>query len=255
MALDDSELMLGMWRHLSAYRLSPSTAMFGSIAFAGKVYEMAWRLRGSSLSSAARVHAIGIDAKIAPLELDQMILPALESLSWIKMNRDSQGRLLSVEAVLPPPAELLASAPRIMAIASLDAIQFAALDILRSTTLQPLERVAALQTAASHGDQAAEDALRHLVALNLVREVEAADGRNAVFNPNIWVGDAEIAEAALRVEDAKVRDEVGALLEELIAAPGMPEIGVKSTEQRWIDFAVSQGLVQRSVVQTTDDDE
>ena len=48
---------------------------------------------------------------------------------------------------------------------------------------------------------------------------------------------------------------MGALLEELIAAPGMPEIQVTSTEQKWVDFAVSQGLVQRAVVQTSEDDE
>ena len=32
----------------------------------------------------------------------------------------------------------------------------------------------------------------------------------------------------------------------------MPQIHVKSTSQRWIDFAVAQGLVQRSVVQTNE---
>ena len=175
----------------SAYRLSPSTAVFGSLGYAGKLYEMAWRLRGSGLSSAGRIHAIGIAANIPPLELDRMILPALESLNSIKINLDTTGRLHSVEAVLPPPAELLAAAPRIMAIASLDSMQLAALDILRATTLQPLERATALETAAEHGEQAAEEALRHLVALNLVKEVEAADGRSAVFNPNIWVGDAD----------------------------------------------------------------
>jgi hypothetical protein len=35
----------------------------------------------------------------------------------------------------------------------------------------------------------------------------------------------------------------------------MPESSVSSTEQRWVDFAVSQGLVQRSVVQTTEGQE
>ena len=97
-----------------------------------------------------------------------------------------------------------------------------------------------------------KSALRHLVALNLVKEVEASDGRSAVFNPNIWSGDQEVTNVALRVEDAQVRREVGALIEELIASPGLPEIQVTSTTQKWIDFAVAQGLVNRSVVQTTE---
>ena len=93
--------------------------------------------------------------------------------------------------------------------------------------------------------------MRNLVAVGLVREVHAADGRTALFNPNIWVNEAEAVQAALRVEDAQIRAQVGALIEEVSASPGMPESTVSSTAPRWVDFAVSQGLVQRSVVQTT----
>jgi len=35
---------------------------------------------------------------------------------------------------------------------------------------------------------------------------------------------------------------VGALIEEVAALPGMPEKHVQSTEKKWVDFAVSQGL-------------
>jgi len=253
--LDDAELILGMWRHLATYAVAPSTAALGDLVFAGKVYEMAWRLRGSGLSSGARVRAIGIDARIPARELEQMVLPTLESLNWIKVNRGADGKLVSVEAVIPPPSELIAAAPRILDVCGIDALQRAVLEMLRATTLQPLERNAALEVASSHGDEIAEAALRHLVVLHLVNEVEAADGRSAVFNPNIWASDATITEAALKVEDAHVRAEVGALIEELITAPGLPEIEVKSTSQQWIDFAVSQGLIQRSVVQTSENDE
>jgi len=67
-----------------------------------------------------------------------------------------------------------------------------------------------------------------------------------VFNPNIWTNDQQVATAALRAEDApRANAHVGALLEEVAALPGIPEKHVTSTEQRWIDFAVSQGLVER----------
>jgi hypothetical protein len=55
-----------------------------------------------------------------------------------------------------------------------------------------------------------------------VREVTAEDGRRVVFNPNIWVGDAEATKAALKAEDARVNAEVGALLEEVMKYPGLP---------------------------------
>jgi hypothetical protein len=124
---------------------------------------------------------------------------------------------------------------------------------MRATSIQPLERQAALRTGSGHGDEAAERALSCLITLNLVREVQSEDGRTAVFNPNIWVGDAEMVTAALRTEDARVQREVGALIEEVMASPGIPEEHVKSTEQRWIDFAVNAGLVERSQVLATSD--
>ena len=40
-------------------------------------------------------------------------------------------------------------------------------------------------------------------------------------------------------------------MEEVAGLPGIPEKHVQSTEKKWIDFAVSQGLVERSVVQTS----
>jgi hypothetical protein len=75
--LRDAELLLGLWRHLSAYSASPSTAALGSVEAAGKMYEMAWRLRNSGVSSIHRVRAIGVEAKIRTYELNQLILPAL----------------------------------------------------------------------------------------------------------------------------------------------------------------------------------
>ena len=255
MGINDAELVLGMSRHLSAYSVSTSSSAFGEIEFAGQVYEMAWRLRGSSVSSAERVAAIGLAAKIRRRDLENQVLPALESFNWIKLNKNEDGTIHSVEALLPPPMELVEAAPRVLSIVALDSVQWAAIKILRATTLQPLEREAALHAASEYGDEAAENALRHLIKLNLVRQVDAADGRSAVFNPNIWIGDEEVTQAALKVEDAHIRDSIGSLLEEINAHPGIPESSVTSTNKKWIDFAVTHGLVQRSVVQTSDDSE
>jgi hypothetical protein len=230
-------------------------AALESLIYAGQVYEMAWRLRNAPLSSARRVSAIGVEARIGPRQLDREILPTLETLGWARCTRNADGELLSVDSLVPPTSELVGAAGRILDIVMATPVQRAALGILRATTRQPLEREAALEAASEFGEQAADEALRHLTTLNLVRQVTGDDGRVAVFNPNIWVGDAEVTAAALRTEDARVRTEVGALLEEVAASPGIPEAHIKATEQRWIDFAVAQGLVQRSVVQTSDNQE
>lgn len=255
LTMHDAELVLGLWRHLSAFSISPSTAALGNVAAAGKVYEMAWRLRLSGVSTLPRVNAIGIEAKIAPVELRMTLLPILEQLGWIRINRSPDSQIESIDEVLPATQELLAGVHQVFGIMSLTSVEFAALELLRATTRQPLEKDAALQAAAAYGDESAEEALRHLVNIRLVKEMTAADGRSAVYNPNIWTDDAAVTEAALRTEDARVRNEVGALIEEVKRSPGIPEGHVSSTDAKWIDFAVSQGLVQRSVVATEDGSE
>lgn len=249
--LSDSELLLGLGRHLAAYTISTAHAALESLQFAGQVYEMAWRLRGSQVSTAARIRAIGIEAHIGGRVLDREVLPTMEQMGWVECRRDESGVLVTVEALIPPNDQLVGDAERLLNVLFATPVQRAALDLMRATTRQPLTVTAAIGVASAHGEQAAEEALRHLVAIDLVRRIELEVDRPVVFNPNIWTGGPALAKAALRAEDARANKEVGALIEEVAASPGIPEKHVKSTEKKWIDFAVSQGLVERSVVQTS----
>lgn len=253
--LNDAQSLLGVSRHLSTYALSPAHAALESLQYAGQVYELAWRLRGSPLSSAARVEAIAQDAAIGRRHLRREVLPTLEQLGWVHCDYNDQ-ELVSVDAFIPPADDLIAEVGRMLDIVMATPVQRAALVLLRATSLQPLEELSALQAAAEFGDEAASEALRHLISIQLVRRARSDDGRAVVFNPNVWVaGDAELTNAALRAEDAGARTHVGMLLEEVSRSPGIPEAHVTSTEQRWIDFAVRMGLIQRSVVQTSGGDE
>lgn len=256
---DDAELILGVSRHLSTYGISTTHAALESLQYAGQVYELAWRLRESQLSSAVRVEAIALEAKIGPRQLVREVLPTLEALGWVDCEWDNAReprQLRSVIALIPPTDELIRESERLLDVVMASPVQRAALALLRATSRQPLEQSSALAEAADFGDGQAEEALRHLVSIQLVRLSRGDDGRTVVFNPNVWVGsEAEVTRAALRAEDAGARLHVGALLEEVSESPGIPELHVTSTSQRWIDFAVAQGLVQRSVVQTSSGDE
>ncbi len=254
--LDDAELLLGVSRHLSTYVISSAHAALESLQYAGQVYELAWRLRNSPLSSAARIEAIAQEAAIGRRQLLREVLPTLEQLGWVVCHRNNDNELDSVDALIPPTNELLAGVGPLLDIMLATPVQRASLALLRATSLQPLEESSALQAAAEFGDEAAAEALRHLVSIQLVRQARSDDGRTVVFNPNVWTsGDDELAKAALRAEDAGARAHVGALLEEVSQSPGIPEAHITSTEKRWIDFAVSMGLIQRSVVQTSNGDE
>lgn len=253
--MEDVELLIGLHRHLGAYATNATTSSLGEIQFAGKLYDLAFRIRGSGVSSLVRIEAIASDAGINAYEAKSSLLIALEELGWVRLSKDANGATYAVEEAVPPVSEILASTQKVLAMVSLSALGRAALAILKSTTLLPLERNSALQSAAEFGDEVAEAALRALEAINLVREVHADDGRTVVFNPNVWKNAAEVTNAALRVEDSRIKTEVGSLIEEVQASQGLPEDKVLSTEQRWIDFGVSQGLIQRSVVATNNGDE
>jgi hypothetical protein len=252
--LTDAELLLGLSRHLSAFASGPDRAALSEIEFVGWAYDLAFRLRGSTTSPAARVKAIGIDIGLTSRSLREVIA-LLESISWITVQRDDQGSAVFVNESLPAAADLVAAAPQLLDIANVGALERAALAVLRATTMQPLLREDALEAAsaaAGSDASAAEAAVRHLAAVGLVRVTSVDGDRDVLYNPNVWTQGETIAAAALKAADANATKEVQALLEELAENPGLPEAKVQSTEGKWVRFAVAQGLVQRSVIQTTE---
>jgi hypothetical protein len=256
MFLTDAELLLGLSRHLKVYQQGPERAALEQLEMAGQVLDFAFRLRGSTSSPAERVAAIGLEIGLGRVGRREVIT-TMETLGWVSVSRDASGQPISVAESIPPPADLVQTAPRLLDILLATPAERAALAVLRATTLQPLLVEDALDVAAHAEDadgsgEIAGNGMRHLVHTGLVRRIRTEDGRDVAYNPNVWVQGDEIAKAALRAADAKATGEVTALLEELGANPGMPAAHVTSTEKKWVDFAVSQGLVQRSVIQTSD---
>ena len=132
--ISDAQLILGFSRHLTAYSVSAVHAELETLRFAGQVYEMAWRLRNAQVSSAERVRAIGIEAKIGPLDLDRYVLPTMEQLGWVQCDRRRDGVLVSVSAFIPPNTELLAATDQLLGMLLATPVQLAALEIMRATS-------------------------------------------------------------------------------------------------------------------------
>lgn len=254
MILSDTELILGLSRHLSAYSKGPERAALEPIEYAGWIFDMAFRLRGSTTSTPSRIRAIGLDVGLGPRDIRDVVRN-MEQLGWIAVDRDPVGQPLAVAEAIPAPSSLIKAAEEVLNVAEAGPHDRAVLSILHDTTVQPLLTSDALSSgrrAPQATDRDAEDALRHLVAVGLLRTVNTDDGRQVVYNPNVWTQGDGIAQAALNAADAQATREVKALLEELAENPGLPEVLVKSTEAKWINFAVAQGLVQRSVIQTSE---
>lgn len=251
--LTTAETLLGLTRHLSAYTIGPDRAALAQLEYAGQVLELAIRLRGSGVSPGARVGAIGIDAGIARRHLVSEILPALESLGWVECRRDDSAVVLAVSETIPPLEQLLTYADTILELVRPDPLERAVLAMLDATTVMPITRTTAIGVGNEvASEEAAARALNVLKALHLVSIVKAADGKVVVYNPNVWAADADYATAALRAEDASAHAALSGLLEEIAQTPGLPQKAVQSTSRSWIDFGVSQGLIQRSIVATSE---
>jgi hypothetical protein len=254
--LSTAETLLGLSRHLSAYTLGPDRAALAQLEFAGQVLELCVRLRGSGVSTGPRVAAIALDAGISSRLLNREILPTLDSLGWVESFRGDDGKLISVSEHLPPMSALLAQAERILNLATPEPLERAVIAVLDASTVMPITRDTALAVGCEHAsEEITARALDVLKALHLVNIVIAADGAKVVFNPNVWAVDVDYSAAALRAEDSSVRAHLTGLLEEVGASPGLPQGAVTSTSIEWINYAVSQGLIQRSLVTTSDDRE
>ncbi|WP_200939166.1 hypothetical protein [Modestobacter sp. Leaf380] len=253
--LTDAELVLGLSRHLAAYTQGPERAALGNLEFAGWVLDVAFRLRGSTTNPAARVSAIGLDVGLSQRSLREVIA-ALETMGWVSVLRDAERKPVSVTEAVPSPGDLVMAAGPLLATVGTELHEYSALALLRATSIQPLLVEDALEVGAlardDTGQEDAETALRLLTATGLTRRVVAADGRDVVYNPNVWVQGDSVAEAALRAADARATAEITGLMQEVAQQPGLPESHVQSTETKWVHFAISQGLVQRSVIQTSD---
>jgi len=254
--LTPAESLIGLSRHLSMYALGPDRAALGNLEFAGHVLEISIRLRSSGVSRARRVHAITLDAGIPVRRLEGEILPVLESLGWAECARNEEGELEWVSEQVPPLSELVNSADSLLRVARPTNVERAVLSVLDATTVMPLTRDAAIEAGTTEAsEEEAERAIDYLDALNLAEVRRSEDGHVVVYNPNIWSLDADLSAAALRAEDSSVRDAIGGLIEEVSATPGMPQDLVTSTTVEWIDYAVAKGLVHRSLVVTSEENE
>lgn len=173
--LSDAELLLGLSRHLSAYSMGPDRAAIENLEFAGWVFDVAFRLRGSTTSSAERVRAIGLDVGLGDRSLN-LVIAAMEQLGWLTVSRAPDGSTRSVNERIAAPKDLVAQAPRVLDTVMASPSERACLTLLRATTLQPLllDDAMDLASKAAGGNEAhAQNALRRLTATNLVREVRA----------------------------------------------------------------------------------
>ena len=230
--LTTAETLLGLSRHLGAYGASQPKADLGQLEFAGHVLEMAIRVRGSGVSLPERVVALGLDAGIAKRAILKELLPALESLGLVELERDEKGALRSVSEQVPPLEQLLGYADGILNVAMPEPLERMVMAVLRETTLMPITQNTALEVCAPLGsEELARRAIEDLQSLHLCSLQYSSDGEEVLFNPNVWAVDKDHSRAALRAEDGVVRAALSGLLEEVSSTAGLPDDSVTSADR------------------------
>jgi hypothetical protein len=121
--LGQKDEVLGLSRHLAAYQMGPERAALEQLEFAGWVFDVSFRLRGSTTSSAHRVQAIGLEVGLGPRSLKDVV-STMEALDWLSVVRDQEGRPLSVAESIPPPGDLVDTAPRLLNVLMVGAVEF-----------------------------------------------------------------------------------------------------------------------------------
>jgi hypothetical protein len=249
--LPTAELLVGMSRHLSAYGASQPKADLAQLEFAGRIFELALRLRGSGVSSAERVEALGVSAGISRREIRREFLPALEVLGLVDLERDHEGVIKAVSEKIPPIDDLYQRADSVLSNVMPEPLELMALRILRTTTIMPITISTAKEECAALGpEELAVRAIEDLESLHLCTRQRSADGDEVLFNPNIWAVDKDHSHAALQAENGAVRAALSGVLEEVAATAGTPEDEIQAGDRKWVDYAVSQGLLLRSIVTT-----
>src|SRR4051794_36544594 len=104
--LSDTELVLGLSRHLSAYAAGAAKAGLEQLEFAGQVFDMAFRLRQSGTSTPERIRAIATEAYLGQRQLRDALV-TLEMLQWVTVQRDRNQKPVAVSETIPAPAQLV----------------------------------------------------------------------------------------------------------------------------------------------------
>lgn len=233
------------------FQTGPDRLKLSQLELTGKILEMAMRLRGSGVSSYKRVSMIGLDVGSHKRELHEVV-GVLESLKLIECHRSYSGEIKSISEAIPPLPQLLNLADTILNIVCPEPDELAVIAILDATTRMPLTKAVAIEKGTEiANEESANVAIDLLKTFHLLRIVATEDRSVVVFNPNIWASDVDYSKAALQAEDSKLRQKLEGLIEEVNSSAGLPQESVKSAEPKWINFAISQGLIQRCIVVTS----
>jgi hypothetical protein len=192
------------------------------------------------------------DAAIARQEWMKTLLPALESLNVLRVER--QGAMItSVTALVISQDDVMDQIARLWESLDPEPVERGALHLLQKTATLPLLRDEAVSTLDDFGlaDEEAQQAIELAVAHDLVRISHIADlGADVLYNDFLWGENIDRIGRALAGLKTDLREGLRSLLEELHQHEGRPAGEIESASPALVRLAVTQGLVDATEIKT-----
>ncbi len=256
--IDPDEVALGRWifsawKHLRAYPAGEA-ARFEMTALSGKAIDLLGRMRGLEVYSMGHLTPLARDASITQPELRNILIPTLETLSVISVNRNAVSAILGVRAVLINEDDVMAQGARLWRHLSPEDPERAALLAMRAVARLPMTRDEVLASLDAEGisEADARQGLELALAHRLLGEHHVAElSEDFLYNDFLWGEDIERTAKALAALPTNVRANLASLLEELHKHEGRPLDEIESAPRDLVQMAVVHGLVERTEIVST----
>jgi hypothetical protein len=240
------------WKHLRNYR-ALTLASFEATSVAGRACDLLGRMRQLAPYSVRALQPLARDAGITRQELRTTLIPTLEALGVVRVERQGQN-IHSVTALVISQDDVMDQVGRLWEHLDPEPAERGALVALSETATLPLFRDEASDVLVKAGltDEEAHQAIELALAHDLVRASHVADlGVDVLFNDFLWGENIERIGPALGTLKPQIREGLRSLLEELHKHEGRPASEIESASPQLVQLAVAQGLVDATEIKTT----
>jgi hypothetical protein len=250
--IEQGRWIYSAWKHLRNYR-AQTLASFETTALAGRACDLLGRMRQLAPYSAQALTPLAKDAGIPRQELKTTVLPTLETLGIVRVERNGAA-VASVTALVISQDDVMDQVGRLWEHLDPEPQERGALVLLQETATLPLLRdeAASALVAAGLDEEESEQPIELALAHDLVRVSHVADlGADVLYNDFLWGENIDRVGAALAALTANLRDGLRSLLEELHQHEGRPAGEIESASLELVQLAITQGLVDATEIKTT----
>jgi hypothetical protein len=239
------------WKHLRGYP-ARTAASFEATVLAGKSCDLLGRMRQLAPYTMSAIIPLAKDAGLARQEFTRTLLPYLEMLGIVQVERNGQ-QVARVRAFVLSQDDVMDQVGRLWEALDPEPVERAAIVVLQRTANLPLTREegSAACVAAGVTEKEAAEGIELALSHDLIRETHVADfDADFLYNDFLWGENIQHISAALAALPADRRDALRSLMEELHAHEGRPVQEIESASPELVKLAATHGLIDATEITT-----